>query len=126
MFVELVKCLDDRSLSFIIRVARNYGQKTLQILTAYYLGSEKLGIITLYTELKTLNKTTEESLIYYVIRAESTVNSCTIYHVSAFRDATYSVDGTHFGRAVMRRTVQVGCVLPLDIPLASGGRPCRL
>ena len=55
------------------------------------------------------------------------VKSCLVggndkYRFSAFREALYPVDETHSaGRK--RWAVQVGCVLSLDVPLASGGRP---
>ena len=51
VFAELVQLLDDRSLSLIIREAKNDGVAALAILREYYIGSSKPRIISLYTEL---------------------------------------------------------------------------
>src|SRR6218665_2937240 len=53
-FAELIQCLDDRSLSLVIRDAKDNGKKALEILREHYLGKSKPTIISLYTELKTL------------------------------------------------------------------------
>ena len=50
-FAELVQCLDDRSLSLIIREARDDGRKALGVLREHYQGKGKPRIIALYTEL---------------------------------------------------------------------------
>ena len=70
-FAELVQCLDDRSLSLIIREARDDGPKALEILRQHYQGKGKPRVIFLYTELTTLKKTENESIVDYVIRAET-------------------------------------------------------
>jgi len=50
-FAELIQCLDDRSLSLVIRDAMDDGiRKALQILRDHYLGKSKPRIITLYTD----------------------------------------------------------------------------
>ena len=70
-FAELVQCLDDRSLSLIIREAKDDGPKALEVLRQHYQGKGKPRVISLYTELTTLKKTDNESVVDYVIRAET-------------------------------------------------------
>jgi len=74
-FAELIQCLDDRSLSLVIRDARNDGRKALNILREHYLGKSKPRIIALYTELTTLAKSVGECVTDYMLRAETTANS---------------------------------------------------
>ena len=62
-FAELVQCLDDRSLSLIIREAKDDGRKALQVLRQHYQGKGKPRVISLYTELTTLKKTDNESVV---------------------------------------------------------------
>ena len=78
-FAELVQLLDDRSLSLIIREARDNGRKALQILRQHYLPKGKPRIITLYTELTSLSKLNSEDVTDYIIRAET--------YASSLRDA---------------------------------------
>lgn len=40
-FAELVQCLDDRSLSLVIREANNDGRKALRVLREHYQGKGK-------------------------------------------------------------------------------------
>ena len=70
-FAELVQCLDDRSLSLIIREAKDDGPKALEVLRQHYQGKGKPRVISLYTELTTVKKTDNESVVDYVIRAET-------------------------------------------------------
>ena len=63
--------IDDRSLSLIIRDAKNGGRKAMDILRNHSMVASKLRIIALYTELTSLNKSCEESLI----RAETAAAS---------------------------------------------------
>lgn len=74
-FAELVQFLDDRSLSLVIRDAKNDGRKALSTLREHYLGRGKPRIISLYTELTSLKKGTNESVTDYVIRAETAATS---------------------------------------------------
>ena len=74
-FAELVQCLDDRSLSLILRDAKDDGRKALKILREHYLGLGKPRIIALYTELTSLKMGSEESVTDYVIRAETAASS---------------------------------------------------
>ena len=53
-FAELIQLLDDRSLSLIIRDAKDDGRKALKILREHYLGTGKPRVISLYTELTSL------------------------------------------------------------------------
>ena len=72
VFAELVQRLDDKSLALIIREAKDDGKKALKILRSHYLGSSKPRIISLYTQLTSLQKGSEESVTNYVIRIEKT------------------------------------------------------
>ena len=53
-FAELVQCLDDRSLSLVIREAKDDGRKAFGVLREHYQGKGKPRIIALYTELTLL------------------------------------------------------------------------
>ena len=75
IFAELVQYLDDRSLSLIIRDAKDDGRKALKILRDHYMGTSKPRIIALYQELTSLRKSSEESMTDYVIRAETAAAS---------------------------------------------------
>ncbi|GFO16134.1 CCHC-type Zinc finger, nucleic acid binding protein a [Plakobranchus ocellatus] len=74
-YAELVQVLDDRSVSLIIRDARDDGQKALQILRNHYRPTGKPRVITLYTELTSLIKLNHESITDYIIRAETSAAS---------------------------------------------------
>ncbi|KAG1649946.1 D-aminoacyl-tRNA deacylase 1 [Nymphon striatum] len=74
-FAELVQFLDDRSLSLVIRDARDDGREALKILRGHYLGIGKPRIISLYTELTSLQLGGMESVTDFTIRAETAANS---------------------------------------------------
>ena len=74
-FAELVQCLDDRSLSLVIRDAKDDGRKALQILRDHYLSKSKPKIIGLYTELTSLVKAPDENVTDYMLRAETAATS---------------------------------------------------
>ena len=61
-FTELVQCLDDRSLSLIIREANQDGRKPLQILRAHYIGTGKPRVLTFYHELSSLKMGANEDI----------------------------------------------------------------
>ena len=69
-YAELIQFLDDVSLSLVIREAKDDGRKALQILRDHYAGKGKSRLLTLYTELTSLVKTTTESITEYLLRAE--------------------------------------------------------
>ena len=71
VFAELVQCLDDRSLTLIIRDAKNDGKKALKVLRQHYIGESKPRIISLYTALTCLIKKDDETVTDYVLRAET-------------------------------------------------------
>ena len=77
VFAEMVQLLDDKSLSLIIRDAKNDGRQALEILRQHYLGKSKPRVIALYTELTTLTKSEDETVTDYIIRIEKTTNSLT-------------------------------------------------
>jgi DNA-dependent RNA polymerase auxiliary subunit epsilon len=74
-FAELIQVLDDRSLSLVIRDAVDDGRKALAILREHYLSKGKPRVITLYTELTSLKKASEESVTDYMLRAETASTS---------------------------------------------------
>ena len=61
-YAEIVQLLDDRSLSLVIREAKDSGRKVLKILRQHYLPTGKPRIITLYTELTSLIKPQSENV----------------------------------------------------------------
>ena len=71
VFAELIQCLDDRSINLIIRDARDNGRKALEILSLHYRPKGKARVITLYTELTSLQKNAIESVTDYLVRAET-------------------------------------------------------
>ena len=70
-FAELIQFLDDKSLSLIMRDAIDDGRKALGILREHYAGTSKPRVISLYTELTSLIKSSHETVTDYVIRAET-------------------------------------------------------
>ena len=50
MFAEIVQCLDDRSLTPVMRDAKDDGRKAIEILREHYVGKGKPRVIALYTE----------------------------------------------------------------------------
>ena len=78
-FAELIQCIDDKSLSIIMRDARDNGRKALSMLRQHYMSRGKPRIISLYTELTSLTKDVKETMTDYLIRAEtaySLLESC--------------------------------------------------
>ena len=76
-FAELIQFLDDRSLSLVMRDAKDKGREAMKILRNHYRGKGKQRIICLYTELTSLVKRNSESVIDYLIRAENASTSLT-------------------------------------------------
>ena len=68
-FAELVQVLDDRSLSLVMRDAKDDGRSALRILREHYCSKGKPRIIALYTELTSLVKNSDESTTDYMLRA---------------------------------------------------------
>lgn len=68
---QLIQCLDDRSLSLVMRDAKDDGREALQILRDHYMGKSKPRVIALYTELTSQQKGHAESITEYVLRAET-------------------------------------------------------
>ena len=83
-FAELIQFLDDRSLSLVMRDALDKGKEALCILKKHYQGSGKPRILSLYTELTSLSKGSDEDITDYILRAEK--------HTSALRTAKQTVD----------------------------------
>ncbi|KXJ21573.1 Chromobox protein-like 7 [Exaiptasia diaphana] len=68
VFAELVQCLDDRSLSLVIREANNDGRKAIEVLREHYQGKGNPRIIALYTELSSLKMKNDETSTDYILR----------------------------------------------------------
>ena len=74
-FAELIQFLDERSISLIMREARDDGRKAFQLLRDHYAGTGKPRIIALYTQLTSLKKSESESITDYILRADTAANS---------------------------------------------------
>ena len=69
-FAELISFLDDTSLGLVMRDAKGDGRKALAILRTHYAGKGTARVVTLYTELTKLEKTSSETMTDYILRAE--------------------------------------------------------
>lgn len=74
-YAELIQLLDDKSLSLVMRDAADDGRKALQILRDHYAGTGKPRVISLYTELTSLQKGVNESVTDYIICAETAITA---------------------------------------------------
>src|SRR4029434_6175542 len=74
-YAELIQFLDDKSLSLVMREAADDGRAALKILGDYYAGKGTPRVISLYTELTSLQKSSSESVTEYVIRAETAITA---------------------------------------------------
>lgn len=74
-YAELIQFLDDKSLSLVMREAADDGRAALKILREYYAGKGKPRVISLYTELTSLQKSASECVTDYVIRAETAITA---------------------------------------------------
>ena len=74
-YAELIQFLDDRTLSLIMRDATDDGRKALKILRNHFRGSSTPRIISLYTELTSLVKRSDEAVTDYIIRAETAASA---------------------------------------------------
>uniref|UniRef100_A0A1A8B2B7 Retrovirus-related Pol poly from transposon TNT 1-94 n=1 Tax=Nothobranchius furzeri TaxID=105023 RepID=A0A1A8B2B7_NOTFU len=74
-YAELIQFLDDKSLSLVMRDAADDGRAALLILRDHYAGKGKPRIIGLYTDLTSLQKTHDESVTEYILRAETTITA---------------------------------------------------
>ena len=74
-FAQLIQCLDDQSLSLVIRDARDDSRKALQILRNHYTAKSKPRVLAPYTELTSLQKGHNESIMDYALRAETATAS---------------------------------------------------
>ncbi|KAI2647409.1 Copia protein [Labeo rohita] len=74
-YAVLIQLLDDKSLSLVMRDAADNGRKALQILRDHYAGKGKPCVISLYTELTSLQKGVNETVTDYIIRAETAITA---------------------------------------------------
>ena len=75
VFAEIVQCLDDRSLTLVMRDAKDDGRKAIEILREHYVGKGKPRVIALYTELTSLKMSEDCGLTDYVLKAETAATS---------------------------------------------------
>ena len=64
-FAQPIQCLDDRSLSLVMRDAKDDGRKALRILRNHYMGKSKPRVLALYTELHCRKITMSALLIIF-------------------------------------------------------------
>lgn len=62
-------------MSLVMREAADDGRAALKILWEYYAGKGKPRVISLYTELTSLQKSPSECVTDYVIRAETAITT---------------------------------------------------
>ena len=74
-FAQLVQFLDDRSLSLVMRDARDDGRKAMKILRQHYTGAGQPRIISLWNALSSLQKQQTEDLTGYILRAETAASA---------------------------------------------------
>ncbi|KAG7479129.1 Retrovirus-related Pol poly from transposon TNT 1-94 [Solea senegalensis] len=74
-YAELVQCLDNKSLSLVMRDAKRDGRRALEILREHYAGKDKPRVVSLYCELSSLHKASSETVTDYIIRAETIFTS---------------------------------------------------
>ena len=76
-YAELIQLIDDNSLALIRKDAKDDGRKAL-ILQEHYAGKGKPRVISLYTELTSLSKSTDQSATEYLIKAENIASSLSV------------------------------------------------
>lgn len=74
-YAELIRLIDDKSLSLVRHDAKYNGRKALEILREHYSGKSKPRIINMYTSLTKLRKAENESTTDYIIRAENLITA---------------------------------------------------
>ena len=74
-YAELIRLIDDKSLSLIRHEAADDGRKALKILKEHYSGKSKPRIVNLYTSLTRLHMSENESTTDYLIRAENIITA---------------------------------------------------
>ena len=77
-YAELIQLIDDNSLALIRKDAKDDGRKALAILRKHYVGKGKPRVISLYTELTSLSKSTDQSATEYLIKAENIASSLSV------------------------------------------------
>ena len=72
-YAELIQFLDNKGLSLVMRDAADDSRKALKILREHYASQSNQRIITLYTELTSLEIGTNQTVTVYLIRAEKAI-----------------------------------------------------
>lgn len=97
-YAELIRLIDDKSLSLIRHDAADNGRKALKILREHYSGRSKPRIINLYSSLTKLRMTETESVTDYMIRAENVI--------TALRDAGETMSDGLTVAMILKRTTR--------------------
>lgn len=74
-YAELIQLLDDKSLSVVMRDAADDGRRALLILRDHYAGKGKPRVINLYTEITSPQKALNDSVIDFIIWAETAITA---------------------------------------------------
>ena len=74
-YAELIRLIDDKSLSLVRHEAADDGRKALRMLKEHYSGKSKPRIINLYTSLTKLRMADNENVTDYLIKAENTITA---------------------------------------------------
>lgn len=72
-YAELIRLIDDKSLSIIRHEAADDGRKALKMLREHYAGKSKPRIINLYTSLTKLHMKDNGNVTDYIIKAENII-----------------------------------------------------
>lgn len=72
-YAELIRLIDDKSLSIVRHEVADDGRKALKILREHYSGKSKPRIINLYTSLTKLRMNEGENATDYIIKAENII-----------------------------------------------------
>ena len=71
LYCEIVQYIDTTSLQLVMRDAMDDGTKAMEILRNHYKGTSKPRVLSMYTQLCSMQKLATETMTDYVIRVES-------------------------------------------------------
>ena len=92
VFAELIQYLDDKSLSLVIRDARDDGRKALTILKEHYFSKGKLKVNSLYTDLTSLTRL--ESVYYRLYNMDRKYFLCSERSWRSYKWQTFNCHGS--------------------------------
>ena len=74
-YSELIQFLDDVSLSLVMREAADNGRKAFKILREHYAGKGESRLLSIYSELTSLQKSSSETITDFILRAEKSATA---------------------------------------------------